>query len=560
MKQEKITDFVNDPAAIKLARPDENQYLYQENEKIMFLHLSPGTWQGNDWDDGSTSLDEINPEKLDTDQWCRAAKSWGAKTILYVAKHVGGFCWWQTETTPYSIKNTPYQDGKGDVLDDLIASCKKHGLKMGIYIYPADRPYWTPKVAGGGKTIEPAKQEAYNKIFRQQYVEVLSRFSDDKEMLNELWFDGGCIIPLEDIIKEYAPNAVILQGPNSTVRWCGTESGKLGYPAWNSLSKKVLDDSYGTQIHGDPDGDAWAPLEADLPLLTHYWLWSKENEKSRKSLNELLEIYYKSVGRGGVMLLNAAPNTDGLIPEADMELYQQLGEELQKREKFIKETNGAGDSFSLEFDKPTQINQFTIMEDYRYGERIREYQVDVKDANGEWHQVNSGSSVGHKRVVRFETIEATAVSLKITSNVGMPLVRSFQVHFIEGDNANFEFPEDNISFQDNNENDWQLCAVIELAHKREQTIDITDFIGIPAQYALKIEGDGTDFEVDELIMYYNEDRVMSERITHVGGEIHNINHTAATSDEYRITLKIRFLNNKGVDLNSAKIFIKNALA
>ncbi|MCK5000329.1 MAG: alpha-L-fucosidase, partial [Anaerohalosphaera sp.] len=231
---------VNDPEAANLARPSEAQYLYHEQERIMFIHLSPATWQGNEWDNWSTPLERIDPAKLDTDQWCRVARSWDAKTILYVAKHVGGFCWWQTKTSPYSIKNTPYKVGKGDVLNELAVSCKKFGLKLGIYIYPCDREYWGTPVGSGGRTNDPSKQTQYNKMFRQQYIEVLSRFKDDPGFINELWFDGSCIIPLSDIIEKYAPNAAVLQSPDATIRWCGTESGKLGYPAWNSLAEKDL--------------------------------------------------------------------------------------------------------------------------------------------------------------------------------------------------------------------------------------------------------------------------------------------------------------------------------
>ena len=139
--KQKITlqEAINDPEAAHLARPSQAQYEYQECERIMFVHLSPATWQGVEWDRETTPLKDINPKQLDTDQWVKAAKSFGAKTILYVAKHVGGFCWWQTKTSEYSIKNTPYKGGKGDVLNELIESCKKNGLQMGIYIYPGDQ-------------------------------------------------------------------------------------------------------------------------------------------------------------------------------------------------------------------------------------------------------------------------------------------------------------------------------------------------------------------------------------------------------------------------------------
>ena len=131
----------------------------------MFIHFAPTTWSDVEQNDHSVALDRINPVNLDTDQWCQAAKTWGARQILFVAKHTGGFCWWQTETTNYGIRNTPYKDGKGDVLLELSASCKKYGLNLGIYVYPGDRTWGAP-LGSGGKTNDPSQQDAYNQVFR----------------------------------------------------------------------------------------------------------------------------------------------------------------------------------------------------------------------------------------------------------------------------------------------------------------------------------------------------------------------------------------------------------
>ena len=152
----------------------------------MFVCLDPCTWQGREYDNHSMPLSRINPSKLNTDQWCEVAKSWGAKEILYVAKHTGGFCWWQTKTSDYSIRNTPYKNGKGDVLKELSESCKKYGLNLGIYVYPGDET-WGAGIGSGGKTSDPARQEGYNKVFRQQLTEVLSCYGH----ITEVWFDGS---------------------------------------------------------------------------------------------------------------------------------------------------------------------------------------------------------------------------------------------------------------------------------------------------------------------------------------------------------------------------------
>ncbi len=414
-----------------LARPSDAQYEFHEQERIMFIHFHPGTWHGLEYDNGKTDLREITPTKLDTDQWCEAAKSWGAKQILYVAKHCGGFCWWQTDSTEYSIKNTPYKDGKGDVLREITDSCKKHGLKFGVYVYPGD-PAWGAGIGSGGQTHDPARQEAFDKVLRQQLTETWTQYGE----VFEAWFDGSCKVPIADLVEKHLSEAVILQSPQANIRWVGNEAGLAPYPAWNSLSSKDLKTGLSTAAHGNPDGDAWAPLECDVPLYDHAWLWSKEKEKLRRPINNLLNIYYKSVGRGAVMLLNATPNTDGLIPDGDIKRYRELGEELDRRfANPLGQTSGQGTLHTIQFDRPTKINQFMIMEDYRQGERIREYVVEARTTGGQWETVNTGSSVGRKRIVMFDSVEVTKVALRITKHVGDPLVRDFKVYFVPGDNA-----------------------------------------------------------------------------------------------------------------------------
>ncbi|RLD65086.1 MAG: hypothetical protein DRI95_09495, partial [Bacteroidetes bacterium] len=271
---------------VNLATPSEIQYKWHEQERIMFLCLDPCTWQGREYDNHSTPLNKINPKSLDTDQWCETAQLWGAKEILFVAKHTGGFCWWQTETTDYGIKDTPYKNGKGDVLKELSESCKKYGLNLGIYVYPGDET-WGAGIGSGGQTKDPSKQEAYNKVFRTQLEETLANYGE----AIEVWFDGSCVIDVSDILEKYAKNSVIFQGPHATLRWPGTESGKLFYPVWNTVKNEDFSTGVSTQVHGDPNGDVWAPLETNTTLYNHYWFWSPKGEKKRKSLEQLMECY-----------------------------------------------------------------------------------------------------------------------------------------------------------------------------------------------------------------------------------------------------------------------------
>jgi len=286
--------------------PSEAQLRWHAYEQIMFVHLSPATWQGREYDNGSTPLSDIQLSSLDTDQWCEVAKSWGAKMVVFVAKHAGGFCWWQTQTTDYGVRNVSWKNGKGDVLKDLAASTKKFGLDLGIYVYPGDEQ-WGAGIGSGGITKDPLKQEEYNLVFRKQLTEVLTKYGK----MSEVWFDGNCHIPVEDILKEHAADAVIFQGKMASLRWVGNEDGIAPYPNWYTLENSDLKTGTSTALHSDIQGDAYAPLEVDVPLLKnggHKWFWAPDTDHLLMNTSQLMDIYYKSVGRGAVLLLNSSPD------------------------------------------------------------------------------------------------------------------------------------------------------------------------------------------------------------------------------------------------------------
>lgn len=414
------------PAAkVQLAHPTPVQYAWHEQERIMFVCLDPCTWQGREYDNHTTPLDQINPAQLDTTQWCRAAQLWGAKEILLVAKHTGGFCWWQTETTKYGVKETAWKGGHGDLLAELSRSCRRHGLHLGIYISPID-DVWGAPMGSGGRTKDPSKQEAYNRVYRQQLTEVLTRYGT----ISEVWFDGSCVIDVSDLLKRYASHAVIFQGPQATIRWAGTESGKLPYPAWNSLKLQELRTGVATIAQSDPNGDAWAPLEADTTLYNHNWFWAAANEKKRKSLDELMEIYVLSAGRGGVLLLNSSPNTNGLIPADDLKLYESFGREIACRfgRPLAEAKHRRGTGVELVLGKSTPINHAVIMEEYRKGERIREYLLEGFDGS-QWLELSKGTSVGRKKIDRFAPVPVQRVRLRVTQSAAEPLIRSLAVFY-----------------------------------------------------------------------------------------------------------------------------------
>lgn len=411
--------------------PSKAQLRWQNYEQTMFVCLDPCTWQGREYDNHSTPLIRINPTGLNTDQWCEVAKSWGAKLILFVAKHTGGFCWWQTNTTDYGIKNTPWKNSKGDVLKQLSESCKKYGLDLGIYVYPGDET-WGAGIGSGGVTKDPSKQDGYNKVFRQQMTEVLTKYGP----VREVWFDGSCFINVNDLLEKYASDAVILQGPMANLRWVGNEDGYAPYSNWYTLGSKDLKTGVSTAIQSDPFGDAYAPVEIDVPLLKnkgHKWFWAQNTDSLILTTDQLMNTYYKSVGRGAVLLLNSTPDTTGLIPISHVKAYSEFGDEIKRRfENPIRKTKGEGKSLEITFSKPTEINHVILQEDLSRGQRVLAFDIEGMNEQNQWNKVYDGTSVGHKRICYFNPVNLKKIRVLFTNAKAEPQITNFAVYNIEG--------------------------------------------------------------------------------------------------------------------------------
>lgn len=535
---------------VKLARPDAAQYAWHEQERLMFIHFGMATWQGIEYDNGNFNLARINPDKLNTDDWCRVARSWGAKQIIFVAKHVGGFCWWPTRTTEYCVRNIPWKNGKGDLLKDLSESCRKFGINLAVYCYPGDVK-WGAGIGSGGKTSDPSKQEAYNKVYRTQMTELLTHYGE----MTEVWFDGSCIINVNDILGKYASHAVILQGPKASIRWPGTESGCLYYPAWNTLKRTDLETGISTQYHDDPDGDAWAPLEADAPLYNHNWFWSPGNESKRRSLDDLVNIYYKSVGYGGVILLNSTPDTTGVIPAGDRKRFEEFGNEIDRRfgKPLASVANQRGDIAELDFDHPVEINHAIIMEDYREGHRIREYVVEGWVDNG-WKKLAGGSSVGRKKIDPFTTEKVSKVRVRITKKVNEPLFRSFEVYRVE--NFIFKPPVYETS-------EWKECGLWDTKSFKngsdEMTFDLSPYILKPGQYevAFTFSVNVTGMKVDKAEIIFENDVTLQEYITRKGNSnTFFINRTSQVAAGSSSVLKVKLSSDNSVFQNKGAVKIR----
>ncbi len=427
-----------------LAVPTPQQAAWQDLEVGMFIHMAPQTWEDKETDDLSIAPSAMNPEKLDTDQWVRVAESMGAKYIVFVAKHEGGFCWWQTDTTDFSVKSSPWRGGKGDVLKDLSASCKARGMKLGVYLSPQDRKH---KVGVGGKADDPTKQAAYEKLFRTQLEEVLSRYGE----MVEVWFDGSLIFDVGDILAKHAPNAMVFQGPQATIRWVGNEDGIAPANAWTTVKSGAKNWGDYTAADSDPAGDRWLPSECDARM-RNTWFWRTDNEKTIKSVKQLMEIYEQSVGRGGVLLLNNSPDRTGLIPEPDAMRAAEFGAEVARiygPGSAIVDGPGVGKGsigMTIGPPNPAVIDRIVLMEDITRGERIRAYQLGVR-VGDKWFRIEDGTFIGHKRIVRFDPVKVEEVQIRFTDavgftgGVGTAILRRMSLHRTSKDSPSTQEPK-----------------------------------------------------------------------------------------------------------------------
>jgi len=400
-----------------LAVPTPAQAAWHHHEIGMFIHFAPNTWFDQEYDDLSKPPSEINPAALDTDQWVRVAESMGAKYIVFVAKHVGGFCWWQTDTSAYGVKQTPWRGGQGDLMAELAASCRKRSMNLGVYLSPADRHHG---VGVGGKADDPARQTAYERVFRQQLTELLSRYGEMKEV----WFDGSLVFDVGDILQQHAPGAVVFQGPQASIRWVGNEDGVAPYPAWNAVRSGLRPWGTYTAADGDPNGDRWLPNECDARL-RNTWFWRTDNLGTLKTVDQLMQMYLRSVGHGAVLLLNNTPDPTGLIPAPDAARSAEFGQEIKRRFGTpIIDTAGSGTHLPMMLSAPRQVGATMIMEDITRGERIREYLIEGNTPSG-WQVLASGTAVGHKKIDVFEPVEVAELRLRIQTSVGKPIILRF---------------------------------------------------------------------------------------------------------------------------------------
>jgi len=384
----------------------------------------------------------FNPKKLDTDQWVKSIKDMGGEYAVLVAKHCTGFSLWPTKAHDYSVSSSPWKNGKGDIVGDFIKSCKKYKVRPGLYYSAAANGYFKVDNPGLVITKDKKAQAHYNKVVEQQLTELWSEYGD----LFEIWFDGG-VLPEEKggpaiipIMNKYQPNAVVFQGPKGTkslIRWVGNERGVAAYPSWSTTHTTTSSggDKEIDKLHGDPEGPLWCPGEADFPIRAGGWqggwFYHKDNTKTLRSKEDLVNRYYDTAGRNTNMLIGVVINPDGLVPSEDVSRMKEFGDEIKKRfKKPIKSTKGKKKELLVKLKKGTEINHVILEEGIKEGERIRDFEI-LGLQNSKWISLKKGTCIGHKYIGKFNAEKLDAVKLLIYKSVGTPIIKQMSIYNIQ---------------------------------------------------------------------------------------------------------------------------------
>jgi alpha-L-fucosidase len=403
-----------------LPTPTPEQLAWQDLEFIAFAHFGMNTFTDREWGEGKEDPKLFNPTEFDASQWVRVLKTAGIKLVILTAKHHDGFCLWPSRYTDHCVRNSPWRNGQGDVVAEVAKACREGGLKFGVYLSPWDRHERTY-----------GDSPAYNQHFRDQLKELLTNYGT----VDEVWFDGACgegsngkkqeydWVSYYQLVRQLQPKALIaICGPD--IRWVGNEDG-LARENETSV-QPVGKETWSAAMHRGRQR-IWHPAECDVSIRPG-WFYHAQEDAKVKSLEQLMGIYYKSVGRNAVLLLNVPPDRRGLIHENDAKRLAEMGAEIKRRfGKSIAKTKGQGDAVKLHLPRPSVIDHLVVMEEIRQGERIKGYVLEALTQDG-WKTLRTGNVIGHKQIIRFEPIETSEIRLRVTQSEAQPLIRKLAVY------------------------------------------------------------------------------------------------------------------------------------
>ena len=472
---EKISDSSNPTSNVLLAAhpedketeignhgplPSKAQLDYHKEELAAFIHYGMNTYTNSEWGHGNEDPKNFNPTNLDTDQWIRTLKETGFKRTIMVVKHHDGFVIYPSKYTNHTVAASPWKDGKGDLLEEISKSATKYDMNMGVYLSPWDVN--NPK-------YKVATQKEYNEYYLNQLKEILGNPKyGNKGKFIEVWMDGARGSGAQKVtytfdewfkyIKEAEGDIAIFSAEPTSVRWIGNERGIAGDPVWHKVKKANITENVKNEYlnHGDPDGDMYSVGEADVSIRSG---WFYHDNQQPKSLKELMDIYFKSVGRGTPLLLNIPPNKEGKFADADVARLKEFKATLDQmyatdfakgatvtasstRQNHLYKasnlTDGKDDtswalsndattgSFTVDLGQKRRFDVVELKEDIAKGQRISGFKIEV-ETNGRWVPYGEGSTVGYRRLIQGQPIEAQKIRVTITGSQATPILTNFSV-------------------------------------------------------------------------------------------------------------------------------------
>jgi alpha-L-fucosidase len=451
--------------------PSERQLAWHEMEYYMFVHFTVNTFTDKEWGYGDEKESVFNPSELDCRQWARVAKDAGMKGIIITAKHHDGFCLWPSQFTAHSVSNSLWKNGKGDVLRDLRIACDEFGLKMGVYLSPWDRNsslYSTPE---------------YITYYRNQLRELLTGYGD----IFEVWFDGANggdgyyggarekrtidrksyydWSNTHQVVRELQPMAVMFSDAGPDIRWVGNESGMGSLTNWCLLRKDEMypgGDFAKILGEGHTDGNYWVPAEVDVSIRPG-WFYHQKQDSLVRTPENLLELYYSSVGRNSNLLLNVPPDRRGLLHENDVKslmgfrdlLKKEFAEDVARGAK-ISVTSKRGKSFDgsnindgnpetfwatkdsqtsgdiiIDLGTEKEINRIILQEHIKLGQRVQEFRVSAF-INGGWKPLIEGTTIGYKVIRKFPVEKTSKIKVTISKSKACPVISNIELYRAPG--------------------------------------------------------------------------------------------------------------------------------
>ncbi len=419
-------------------RPSARQLAWQQLETTAFLHFTVNTFTDKEWGDGTENPVIFNPTKLDARQWIRTLRDAGFTLAIITAKHHDGFCLWPSRFTEHSVKSSPWKAGKGDVVREVADACREFGLKFGVYLSPWDRH--EPRYGTA----------AYNEYYKGQLRELLTNYGP----IAEVWFDGAKGENAKDmtydfdgywaLVRQLQPNAVMFSDVGPDVRWVGNEAGNAGETCWSTINTDGMSPGKADAKYlnrGDATGKRWLPAETDVSIRPGWFYHPAEDNKVRSGAN-VVDLYYQSVGRNSLLLLNVPPNRDGLLSEPDvasLKAFRAILNETFRTNLVAKNpaltdkrpgtfaTLPANQPLIVDLGGTKSFDRIAIQENIADGQRIAGGRIEYWNGT-DWQPLQTFTTVGYKRLLRFPAVQTNRLRLLITNANGPALISEIGVY------------------------------------------------------------------------------------------------------------------------------------